>query len=290
MASQRCVGLCLTALASWSCAHQNPDTVTLRSPLRAEEDAKVSTVDATRPPQNDSEEESGPPVGMAFIQGGRAELRAEEFDIPSFYYDIYETTVADYRKCVDAGACTPPHDEWGAPGCSLDQSEYDSYPISCIDWYQADVYCRWAGKRLPMHYEWGWAARSGIADTRYPWGDAPPSCALANVDSDGTGCGFDGPWPVGTRPAGASRQGVHDLIGNVWEWTGTRVEKGVLSVGWGWPNVDWPEAELRAEPQRGYRFASFDGLSYQKGVRCAMDVPSSGAEAGSAASPPETSP
>jgi len=222
---------------------------------------------------------------MALIDGGRGKIESKMFDIPSFYYDVQETTLADYRKCVDAGACTPPHDEWGAPGCNLDRPEYDNYPISCIDWYQADAYCRWAGKRLPMHYEWGWAARSGTAGTRYPWGDESPSCDLANVDSDGTGCGFGGPWPVGTRPAGASRQGVQDLIGNVWEWTGTRVERGVLAVGWGWPNVDWPEAEFRAEPQRGYAFASFDGLSYQQGVRCAMDVPMTGAEAGSAASP-----
>ena len=86
----------------------------------------------------------------------------------------------------------------------------DDHPVTHISWYAAMAYAEWLGKRLPTEAEWEKAARGGVAAQRYPWGDV--------LNSTYAECGKEvgETYPVGKYPA--NDYGVHDIVGNVWEW------------------------------------------------------------------------
>jgi formylglycine-generating enzyme required for sulfatase activity len=162
--------------------------------------------------------------------------------ISGFFIDRLEVTVADYRSCVQAGACsveqldhaTRTQDTNNGPAagsnsstvlgtspsehCNWSRYGRDQHPINCVNWFQAVEYCRWRRKRLPTEAEWMKAAR-GTEPRVYTWGDMAPSCALAIMNDGSQGCGQNSTSPVGSRQEGRSPYGAYDMGGNVWEWT-----------------------------------------------------------------------
>ncbi len=167
--------------------------------------------------------------------------------VSAFCIDATEVTVRAYEACVAEGRCerTPDDVEYAGmadgakelyrPFCNARKPDRLDHPINCVDWDMASKYCAWKGGRLPTEAEWEFAAR-GAEQRDYPWGTQPPDATRLNAagrefaawaeknaqkpgqihDADDT---FVGTAPVGSFPAGATPSGVHDLAGNVFEWT-----------------------------------------------------------------------
>jgi formylglycine-generating enzyme required for sulfatase activity len=124
--------------------------------------------------------------------------------------DKFEVTAGAYQSCIDAGICSQAAQ---VPGCNAGLDGLEDHPINCVIWSQADTYCQWVGKRLPTEAEWEKAAR-GTDGRRFPWGEGFPAPELLNYRSI-----FGGTTPIGTYEAGTSFYGVHNMGGNVAEWT-----------------------------------------------------------------------
>ena len=133
----------------------------------------------------------------------------------------------DWR--LQAGA-EQPVTWWRQPDGTWCQRHFNAFaplepyaPMMHVNWYEANAYCAWAGRRLPGEAEWELAASAeatpdgrGILarKRRYPWGDEPPTPERANLDQAATG-----PCDVRALPGGDSAFGCRQMIGNVWEWT-----------------------------------------------------------------------
>ena len=114
---------------------------------------------------------------------------------------------------------------WRQPeGRGSDAADRPDHPVVHVSWSDASEYCRWAGTRLPTEAEWEYAARGGLVQKAFPWGDSlrpggEHRCNIwqgrfphVNTGEDG----YPGTAPVDAYPANGF--GLHNMAGNVWEW------------------------------------------------------------------------
>jgi formylglycine-generating enzyme required for sulfatase activity len=187
---------------------------------------KVGTEQALRPYSGQALAalRSTPPSEMILIPAGSFLMGDEKqsVHVDAFYIDKYPVTNAEYAKFVEAtGHSPPPH--WEETGGTY-PPDMASHPVVFVNWFDAQDYAAWAGKRLLTEDEWEKAAR-GTDGRVYPWGDWFDK-AMCNASEAGTG----GTTPVGKySPLGDSPYKVCDMAGNVWEWTATNWTPGSSS-------------------------------------------------------------
>ena len=220
------------------------------------------------------------PVGeftMGSDKGDHDEQPIHKVFLDSFYIDKFEVTNGRFAKFVEAIQSEPP---WGFADKETPVVRPDQ-PVRWVNWMDAIGYCLWAGKRLPTEAEWEKAARGPDARL-YPWGNDAPTPAHAVF---GLKEGSDTVSAIGNRDKGKSPYGVHDLAGNLYEWTTDWYDEEFYSKN---PAIN-PKGPLEgtAKVQRGgsyingaYRLRSSfrtkgDPTEHDPnvGFRCAQDVP-----------------
>jgi sulfatase modifying factor 1 len=116
--------------------------------------------------------------------------------------------------------------DWRRPyGPRSSISGLDDHPVVHVEYRDAEAYAAWAGKALPTEAEWELAARGGLDDAEFAWGAefTPGGKHMANTwqgqfpHENSKADGWARTSPVGAFPANG--YGLHDMIGNVWEWT-----------------------------------------------------------------------
>ena len=167
--------------------------------------------------------------------------------LSAYFIDVTEVTVAEFKKCMDAGGCAAPggdascgsYSNWDSVAVKA-KSGREQHPVNCVNWTESQKYCKWRGGQvdaanaakydLPTEAQWEMAARgscekNGKAATddagckaamrTYPWGEQAPSCTYTIMSDGGVGCGANTTAVVGSKAAGDSPYGAHDIAGNV---------------------------------------------------------------------------
>lgn len=177
-----------------------------------------------------------------FLMGGssREDDPVQRIILDDYFIGQFEVTNAQYKVFCDETGYPHPDAEWSPDGVRTksDLSEKPDYPVVGINWEDAVAYCGWLNEktrkiyRLPTEAEWEKAARGGLEQNDYPWGND-------ELDADGryrANCGSDSDndrirkkdgflhtAPVGSFPPNG--YGIYDMAGNVWEWCSDHYEK-----------------------------------------------------------------
>jgi eukaryotic-like serine/threonine-protein kinase len=189
--------------------------------------------------------------------------------LDAYWIDKTEVTNAMFARFVDVTG----HDA-GSNWRHVANGKPD-HPVVRVNWFTANAYCEWAGRRLPTEAEWEKAAR-GTDGRWYPWGNERPDRSRGNIHLRSLGT-----TAVGSYPAGASPYGVLDMAGNVWEWVAdwygadyyarsprenpTGPESGLSRALRG---VSWRDLVVTVRAAKRYRHVP-NSLSYNLGLRCA---------------------
>ena len=147
---------------------------------------------------------------MGSDQGAPDERPPHRVELSTYWIDKFEVTTGLYQACIDAGVCS---ETAMTSGCNSGRADRLEHPVNCVSWDQAKTFCLWQAKRLPTEAEWERAARGDDGRT-YAWGEDFPTSQLLNFNNN-----IGATTPVGTYPLGISFYGLHNMGGNVQEWT-----------------------------------------------------------------------
>jgi formylglycine-generating enzyme required for sulfatase activity/tRNA A-37 threonylcarbamoyl transferase component Bud32 len=194
-----------------------------------------------------------------------------EVEIGAFEMDVYEVTNEEFAKFVEetgylttaeelgysyVGLTQQPGLSWRHPdGPGTSHLDRPRHPAVHVSWRDANEFCAARGKRLPTEAEWEFAARS-FPRRIFPWGDEW-DVTRANWNQ----AGEPSIQPVGSFAAGATPDGIHDMAGNVWEWTASAARAGHYLKGGSWRENN--PTYLRAAAHLDY-----EGTNGDIGFRC----------------------
>ncbi len=196
------------------------------------------------------------PAGMAPLSAGTFARSPERtVTVQPACMDTVPVTADAYAECVRTGRCgTDKLREYAAdPLCNYGVAGRGNHPMNCVEWTQAARYCEAQAERLPTEDEYEWAARGQARGTTYPWGNDEPTTEVCWKELS--------TCAVGSHPTGDAPGGIHDLAGNVWEWTASRSGDSRVYRGGSWGSND--SKYLRAAswsknvPTVGYNILGF---------------------------------